>query len=77
MMNSVDEQALFEEAALVLEDGSPPESLTHPAVAGKTPTTDDHQADLATTVDGTQGLYALKVCLARGYMSFPPVHGVQ
>ena len=52
VMSSFDKEALFEEAPLVLEDGSPPESPTRPAAAGKTPTTctDDRQAHLATVV---------------------------
>ena len=58
MMNSSEKQALFEEAALVLEDRSPPDlSPTHHTAAGKNPTTDNCQAELATAVDGGKGGY--------------------
>ena len=72
MMRKVIEEAHSQEAALVLEDKTPPQPPTQPAAAAKTPATHNHQADLATTVDGAVGLYALTLCLAKGYM-LPPL----
>ena len=64
MMSKVSEEALFQEAAFVLEDETPPQSPTHPAAAGKTPTTDDHQADPATAVYGDSGVICVDCILS-------------
>ena len=48
-------EALFWEAALVLEDLIPPQDNTLPTAAGKTPTTSVCEAVLVTAVDGGSG----------------------
>ena len=55
----------------MLEGELPPQTITLPK-AGITPTTCTcaHEVDLGTAVDRAEGICALMVCPAGGYMSF-------
>ena len=74
-MNKVNKEALFQEAALVLEEETPPQSPTHPAAAGKTPTTNDCQADLqlATTVEWGSGVICIDCMPSQRIQVIPPL----
>ena len=56
IMSKFNQEAFFQDAALVPEEETPLQSPTHPAAISKLPSTGDHQADLATTVDGGSGV---------------------
>ena len=57
---------------MVLEDETPSQSSTRPAAAGKTLTTADCQADLATAVDGGSGIICVDMPSQRIHV-VPPI----
>ena len=54
--SKLNNEAFFQEAALILEKETPLQSPTHPTAVSKPPSTDNHLADMATTVDRGSGV---------------------